>query len=34
MLQFQRMEAVLGQLGAVGDYITVQTANMAANWKI
>ena len=33
LLQFQRMEAVLGQLGAVGDYITSQTASLNANWS-
>ena len=32
MLQFQRMEMVLGQLGAQGDYIASQVSSFNANW--
>jgi len=31
-LQFQRMEQILGQLNAQGDYLTSQLANINANW--
>ena len=32
MLRFQRMEEVLGQLGAQGDYIASQVSSLNANW--
>jgi len=32
LLQFQRMESVLGQLAAQGDYIASQVSSLNANW--